>query len=909
MAEKQGQLGRIDLLQARALTDADSARYIARELGLTITAEPPAIDRESETEAAPETPSRISTRPEPRPPTTPGDRPPTRFWYLSRREQAAQTTDSGESKPQAIEPEPWRGRPRQSPAHQPLLDEQSLLARLQPRLRQPRRGRKVDVGKVARAMSRAEYLQRLPRQSRQTEAMPLHLIDDRSRHLTSYWRDHHFAAETIYRHYTQATLSLSVLLDGEARPQQITADGLADWEPPHQGVVLIFSDLGALAALPQPAIRRWLAIGRALRRNQCRAIVLLPYAVERLDPRLKTLFTGLSWEPSAIASPLEPAASREQVDKLLTALAPAIRIEPGLLRAMRLAMSTHGEVWRIPAAIEALLWRHEAIDQPHSVAASWAISARQQYLQAFEQLTAAEKTTALETLRQWRADLAEKIWYEEIISLDQASRTLSCVQDDVEQANRYFEHLSEAFQDDARLEQVPRTQAWCRRLYHRLPKQRLRASRSLQRLIDRVYKDDPDFDRQHLDPQQLPPADGEPRQAVLYQQGNHLRLQPYDPFNPPDQGYSPLALIRLRREHVQVIAQNKVLGELRLDDSRRIQLPNEQALRVISDEETLVLQTLTALNVLETGRDTHGLYADLDLLGVTQRFRYIEPGTFMMGSPPDEAERYDDEDHHQVTLTKGYWLADTACTQALWQAVMGENPSEFNNDPQNPVESVSWLDAQAFLKKLNQLVPELQARLPSEAQWEYACRAGTTPPFNFEGEISLDKVNYRGTWDDIEQWGDGAKCATTPVKSYDCNAWGLYQMHGNVWEWCQDEWQENLGSRSASDPGNTRADTSVDGSVNRVRRGGSWFLHGRGCRSSIRDRDPAGGRFRGNGFRFSLGHELQPVTVSRSESSSEGSAQSVHAPARSGAAQGHEQAGRGVLAWSKKMVDKFRGKK
>ncbi len=909
MTEKQGQLGRIDLLQASALADADSAGYIARQLGLTTAAKPPANDREGEMDAAPETPLRVSARPEPGQPTTPSDRPPTRFWYLSHREQAENNTDSAESKPLPAAPEPWRGRPRQPPVHQPLLDEKALLARLQPCLRQPWRGRKVDVGKVARAMSRAEYLQRLPRQSRQTEAMPLHLIDDRSRHLTSYWRDHHFAAEAIYRHYTQATLSLSVLLDGESRPQQITADGLAEWEPPDQGVVLIFSDLGVLAALPQPAIRRWLAIGRALRRKQCQTIVLLPYAVERLDPRLKALFTCLGWEPPAIASPLDPATSREQVDKLLTALSPAIRIEPGLLRAMRLSMQAHGEAWRIPAAIEALLWRHEAIDQPHSVAASWAINARQHYLQAFEQLPAAEKTTALETLRQWRADLTEKIWYEEIISLDRASQRLACLRNDVEQASRYFEHLSETFQDDAQMERVPHTQAWCRRLYQRLPKQRLQASRSLQRLIDRVYKDDPEFDRQYINPAELPPSDHPPRQAVLYQQGNHLRLQRYDPFNPPDHGYSPLALIRLRREHVQVTARNRVLGELRLDDSRRIRLPDEQTLWVISDEEALTLQTLAAPNVLETGRDAHGLYADLDLLGVTQRFRYIEPGTFMMGSPPDEPGRYDDEDYHQVTLTRGYWLADTACTQALWQAVMGENPSDFKDNPENPVENVSWLDVQAFLEKLNRRVPGLRARLPSEAQWEYACRAGTTTPFSFGENITPEQVNYDGT----EPYAGGKKGEyrgkTVPVKALPANPWGLYQMHGNVWEWCQDEWQENLGPNPVSDPENTSADTGDDSSVVRVLRGGSWLDDGGHCRSAVRDGNAAGPRDRGIGFRVSLGHEFQPVTASRSESSSEGSAQPVHAPARRGAAQGHEQAGRGVLAGGKKMVDKLRGKK
>ncbi|MCK5904975.1 MAG: formylglycine-generating enzyme family protein, partial [Gammaproteobacteria bacterium] len=186
----------------------------------------------------------------------------------------------------------------------------------------------------------------------------------------------------------------------------------------------------------------------------------------------------------------------------------------------------------------------------------------------------------------------------------------------------------------------------------------------------------------------------------------------------------------------------------------------------------------------DVGFDGYGLFAEISFSGITQRFRYIEPSTFMMGSPDNEKGRYESETSHQVTLTKGYWLADTACTQELWQAVMRDNPASFKESQQNPVEQVSWLDTQEFINKLNQQAPHLQAQLPTEAQWEVACRAGTQTPFNFEGEISLDKVNYRGTWDDYENWGEGAKKETVAVKEYKRNTWGLYQMHGNVWEWC-----------------------------------------------------------------------------------------------------------------------------
>ena len=202
------------------------------------------------------------------------------------------------------------------------------------------------------------------------------------------------------------------------------------------------------------------------------------------------------------------------------------------------------------------------------------------------------------------------------------------------------------------------------------------------------------------------------------------------------------------------------------------------------------------------GEDKQGLWFDLRIASVTQRFRWIPAGTFTMGSPEDEEEResWGNETQHPVTLSQGFWLADTACTQALWQLIMGENPADFNDDPENPVETVSWLDVQAFLEKLNQLIPGLQAQLPSEAQWEYACRAGTETPFSFGENITPEQVNCDGS----EPYAGGEKGEyrrkTVPVKALPANPWGLYQMHGNVWEWCQDVWHENLGTSPVSDP-------------------------------------------------------------------------------------------------------------
>ena len=246
------------------------------------------------------------------------------------------------------------------------------------------------------------------------------------------------------------------------------------------------------------------------------------------------------------------------------------------------------------------------------------------------------------------------------------------------------------------------------------------------------------------------------------------------------------------------------------------------------------------------GEDEFGLWMALNYQGAQQVFRWILPGTFQMGSPATEAERGEGEIQHEVTLTQGYWLAVTACTQVLWQAVMGENPSNFKDDPRNPVEQISWDDVRQFIAKLNERFPILNACLPSEAQWEYACRARTTTPFSFGENITPEQVNYDGNF----RYADGKKGPyrerTVPVGSLPPNPWGLYEMHGNVWEWCED-WYGAYEMQPQSDP------HGADTGAGRVLRGGSWFRSGRGVRSANRDYYEPGGRGSDFGFRLALG--------------------------------------------------------
>ncbi len=228
----------------------------------------------------------------------------------------------------------------------------------------------------------------------------------------------------------------------------------------------------------------------------------------------------------------------------------------------------------------------------------------------------------------------------------------------------------------------------------------------------------------------------------------------------------------------------------------------------------------------------------------------IPAGSFVMGSPSSEAGRDGDEQQHRVEITQGFYLSATEVTQAQYQTVMGANPSQAKG-ADLPVEQVSWFDAAQFCNKLSEREGLKAAyrisgsdvtwdraapgyRLPTEAEWEYACRAGTAAAYNTgDGEADLG----RAAWYSVN-----AGSNTHPVGTKTANAWGLYDMHGNVWEWCWD-WSGDYHAGSQRDP------QGATGGPNRVIRGGSWLIDARYCRSAIRNRIAPSYAFSNLGFR------------------------------------------------------------
>ena len=231
---------------------------------------------------------------------------------------------------------------------------------------------------------------------------------------------------------------------------------------------------------------------------------------------------------------------------------------------------------------------------------------------------------------------------------------------------------------------------------------------------------------------------------------------------------------------------------------------------------------------------------------VKLELKQIKAGSFLMGSPESEEGRFDWETQHRVTLTRDYWLGTYEVTQAQWKAVMGNNPSKFKGDDL-PVEQVSWEDAKEFCERLNNDSSVKKPKgyrfdLPTEAQWEYACRAGTTTALN-NGKNLASETGRCANLDKVGWYCENK--STHPVGQKKPNAWGLYDMHGNVWEWCRDWFEEGY----ADDPEFLRGQSSGS---SRVYRGGDWFNFAKFCRSASRFNDSPGYWSDGIGFRLAL---------------------------------------------------------
>ena len=240
---------------------------------------------------------------------------------------------------------------------------------------------------------------------------------------------------------------------------------------------------------------------------------------------------------------------------------------------------------------------------------------------------------------------------------------------------------------------------------------------------------------------------------------------------------------------------------------------------------------------------------------------WCPPGRFIMGSPRSEPERRPGEDQVEVTLTRGFWMAKYETTQGLWNRVAGALPGPLTKElpagDDLPVGNVNWPESEDFCRRLTErlrstreLPADWEFRLPTEAQWEYACRAGTTTATAFGDSLSSKQANFKGKPYNGGEPGPSLGRAA-PVGSYPPNAWGLHDMHGNTFEWCRDWYHARLPGGVDPDLRDARdtAQRSEHGDISRVRRGGAWSDEGWPCRSAFRVRFEPERRYDHIGFR------------------------------------------------------------
>lgn len=575
-------------------------------------------------------------------------------------------------------------------------------------------------------------------------------------------------------------------------------------------------------------------------------------------------------------------------EQLLMLCSTAIRLEPELLRAQRYALNTYRRSIGkkpLPASAESLAWQHRAVTQKHSVAATvdaeenkhWQITLKHQPIEL--------KQAVFESQREWRGGkngLPDEIWFEEFAGVDHCCNAaeqvnLEWFNQDFEDTKDFLNYLHQRILSGHQTSDidVPQTKAWLHRFDSRLTKEAF-SEGSLQKYLQACFLNISDEKGRTpagnvVDPALVGKTQPEqPRQSAwLCQLGSQLAVIKHDPFNIPKNRSSLIARLDYR------VCSLKVGNS-----STPIELPEQlgDELTPLLGSENIGVQKArlqTDLTELElcafkrpkwakrVGRDAYGLFADLEIphtnsegktpkIELIQRFRWIPAGTFMMGALEGEWEEHiNADDCHKVTLTKGYWLADTTVTQAVWQAVMEGNFTDFKNDY---VKNISWNDTQDFIQKLNQgllaSLGGLVCRLPTEAESEYAYHAGKATKLSSRNYM---KVNFFNHLDANGETPEG-RSANTVMKPFP-NVWGLYEMHKIVEEWCADEWQRSLSTHHAIDPY-----FSGHSGSERVARGRSWHyddVTDAAYPNYRRHYRPDYYREGRTGLRLSLGHDLK----------------------------------------------------
>lgn len=620
--------------------------------------------------------------------------------------------------------------------------------------------------------------------------------------------------------------------------------------------LFILSDLGACTRNPLTAAQNWLSMLNGPIKKNCPIVAWLPASAGRVPSNLLAHITVIPWHEAsqfiaikkhqALSQTANVTTPENSLEQLRIYLSMAYFAEPALLRRLRL-LCTKG---RAHPELESMLW---AFNHPDTMS-GYAVAQINYYnapswRQKFKDFSPAQQLEFYQAINTQHSKRQRSTLYLERILFEtyaKESNLSEAIKNEIKEAKQWFNNL----QKKEKNSEENQHQDFLKDLIPRLEQDELLVQNESELVaglatVAGLKK-----------PKNLP--------AKVWLEHNSDLL---NPINPSKEQW---AIVVEQKSHQlnfvkQLINKNQpVKNALALQNkgiktqpnlSHRLISPinnwlyaswqsgqNINQTRPAQQDQLSLLDDLGlhtfSINKIQKqkwqnslGQDQYGVFCDVKINGVTQRFRYIPPGTFLMGAPDTEEGAYADEKpQHLETIQQGFWLANTPCTQDLWQAVMGNNPSHFkdgNMAAQRPVDSIAFSghkdSAENFLKRLQTfLPPELKAELPTEIQWEYACRAQTTSAYWWGDNFDEKMANTNGKLN-----------ATTPVLTSLPNPWGLYDMHGNVLEWTSSAWKANLADDNAKE------DVSQ-----LVVRGGSWISPPDDARAADRDRRPRDYRFR-----------------------------------------------------------------
>jgi len=757
------------------------------------------------------------------------------------------------------------------PTKTPLM----LWTRLWPFLRRAlstkRAGIRLDLPRLVRGLASLHPPRHLPRLPALHWCPESWILLDRRDELAAFYDD---ADDLLHL--------LERMRGRDARPARRLGTGHPPRDLPPAGTpVLVVSDFGMNSADAR-RMGEWVAYAQRLQQRGCACFALVPCPRERWAEAVARSWVCACWDgrervpPSGVGlrpAPVDGLGEKRALGlaRLAAMMAPALGVEPRLLRALRnLLPSGWGDVGT----------EYDALNSPADFLRDLAaVGLPNERIpgcrEAFAELPSSLKGAVMDLLAAHHADRSAPLQAKELLLLAECGAPVSAasVQEALAVLRRCCAALRlllaepegagrRAFRDwgfDAyvrrelvqfcKVGKEEAALAW-------LAGERLKGTAVANRPAELA---DVDFRvvRAFLEGDAETEARWEFREI-----GGAFGAVPWFPPTPPDgmQTGRPLALATVQGTMLDLAAaipdESPTLPEWGLFSANRpLPLFGARALTVKTNSLDFTCRSLAPPPwASRFAWDRFGLYVEFVVAETLFRLRWIPPGVFTMGSPEGELGRLSTEGpRHQVVIGQGFWLGETPVTQGQYQAVLGEGPSRFKKaGAEAPMETVSWGDTQGFCERLGQTLPELEEgsvfRLPSEAEWEYGCRAGTDSGLHSGKELTSEAGPCRNL-DDLAWYANNAHRATHPVKGKAANAWGLYDMLGNVWEWCQDKWHDTYDGAPAEGSSWER-----DGRrrVVRVVRGGSWFIFAGLGRCAFRNRTEQDVRDRGLGFRLVL---------------------------------------------------------